>query len=114
MARAGSSEWSWGWVIVVSKFVVLLLDSGIAKSFGVLIPTMVERLESDYATVGLICSLPATLMYLLCYVFDVIHSFTKVFIIIGFIHAAMVVHIFIVAVLIKRRRRQDVSFHFDH
>ncbi|XP_030848443.1 uncharacterized protein LOC105439688 [Strongylocentrotus purpuratus] len=48
------------------------------------------------------------------YVFDVIHSFTKVFIIIGFIHAAMVVHIFIVAVLIKRRRRQDVSFHFDH
>ncbi|XP_030849713.1 monocarboxylate transporter 2-like [Strongylocentrotus purpuratus] len=26
---------------------------------------MVERLESDYATVGLICSLPATSMYLL-------------------------------------------------
>eukprot|EP00057_Strongylocentrotus_purpuratus_P001752 XP_001201279.3 PREDICTED: monocarboxylate transporter 3-like [Strongylocentrotus purpuratus] len=66
MAIAGSSVWSWRYVIVVSKFVVVFIDTGLAKSFGVLIPTMVERLESDYATVGLICSLPATLMYLLC------------------------------------------------
>ncbi|XP_041467314.1 monocarboxylate transporter 14-like [Lytechinus variegatus] len=27
---------------------------------------MVKRLESDYATVGLICSMPSTLMYMLC------------------------------------------------
>ena len=66
MAIVSSSAWSWGYVIVVSKFVVLFIDAGIAKSFGVLIPTMVERLDSDYATVGLICSMPATLMYLLC------------------------------------------------
>ena len=49
--------WSWGYGIAVGKFVVLFIESGIAKSFGVFIPTMVERLESDYATVGLICKL---------------------------------------------------------
>eukprot|EP00057_Strongylocentrotus_purpuratus_P019204 XP_011673678.1 PREDICTED: monocarboxylate transporter 3-like [Strongylocentrotus purpuratus] len=53
-------------LLFFSKFVVVFIDTGLAKSFGVLIPTMVERLESDYATIGLICSLPATLMYLLC------------------------------------------------
>ncbi|XP_030849712.1 monocarboxylate transporter 12-like [Strongylocentrotus purpuratus] len=57
--------WYWGYWIVVAKSVVLFIVTGIAKSFGVFIPTMVERLESDYATVGLICSLPATSMYLL-------------------------------------------------
>ncbi|XP_041466541.1 monocarboxylate transporter 5-like [Lytechinus variegatus] len=57
---------SWGYAIVLSKFVVLTIDTGIAKSFGVLIPTMVKRLESDYATVGFICSMPSTLMYVLC------------------------------------------------
>ncbi|XP_011668044.1 uncharacterized protein LOC115927687 [Strongylocentrotus purpuratus] len=38
------------------------------------------------------------------YLFDVTQSFTKVFIIVGFIHAVMTVHLFIVAILIKRRR----------
>ncbi|XP_011667257.1 uncharacterized protein LOC583857 [Strongylocentrotus purpuratus] len=38
------------------------------------------------------------------YLFEVTQSFTKVFIILGFIHAAMVVHLFIVAIFIKRRR----------
>eukprot|EP00057_Strongylocentrotus_purpuratus_P009206 XP_011663680.1 PREDICTED: uncharacterized protein LOC105438054 [Strongylocentrotus purpuratus] len=42
------------------------------------------------------------------YLFDVTQSFTKVFIIVGFIHAVMVVHLFIVSILIKRRR-QDSS-----
>eukprot|EP00057_Strongylocentrotus_purpuratus_P002078 XP_003723799.1 PREDICTED: uncharacterized protein LOC100888353 [Strongylocentrotus purpuratus] len=38
------------------------------------------------------------------YLFDVTQSFTKVFIIGGFIHAGMIVHLFVVAILIKRRR----------
>ncbi|XP_041483269.1 monocarboxylate transporter 12-like [Lytechinus variegatus] len=56
---------SWGYVIVFCKFVMLFIDSGIEKSFGVLIPTMVKHLKSDYATIGLICSMPSTLMYIL-------------------------------------------------
>ncbi|XP_011664346.2 monocarboxylate transporter 12-like [Strongylocentrotus purpuratus] len=47
------------------------------------------------------------------YLFDVTQSFTKVFIIVGFIHAVMVVHLFVVSILIKRRR-QHVSCNFDH
>ncbi|XP_030849021.1 uncharacterized protein LOC115927376 [Strongylocentrotus purpuratus] len=47
------------------------------------------------------------------YLFDVTQSFTMVFIIVGFIRAVMVVHLFIVWILIKRRR-QDVSSDFDH
>ncbi|XP_041452650.1 monocarboxylate transporter 7-like [Lytechinus variegatus] len=57
---------SWGYVIVLSKFVILFIDTGIEKSFGVLIPTLVERLDSDYATIGLICSMHSTMMYLAC------------------------------------------------
>ena len=56
----------WGYVVLLGRFVVLFMDAGIAKSFGVLIPEMVKRLDEDYATVGLICSLPASLLYLVC------------------------------------------------
>ncbi|XP_030849699.1 monocarboxylate transporter 3-like [Strongylocentrotus purpuratus] len=42
------------------------------------------------------------------YLFDVTKSFTRVFIIIGFIHAVMVVHLFIVAILIKKRRQDTI------
>ncbi|XP_063970875.1 monocarboxylate transporter 7-like [Lytechinus pictus] len=66
MATANSRVDSWGYVIVLSKFVILFIDTGIEKSFGVLIPTLVERLESDYATIGLICSMHSTMMYLAC------------------------------------------------
>ncbi|XP_041478853.1 monocarboxylate transporter 7-like [Lytechinus variegatus] len=63
---ASKSMFYWGYVIVLSKFVILFIDTGIAKSFGVLIPTMVERLDSDYATVGLMCSMPSSFSHLLC------------------------------------------------
>ncbi|XP_041477249.1 monocarboxylate transporter 9-like [Lytechinus variegatus] len=38
--------------------------AGIAKSFGVLLHEMVVKLNSNYAIVGFICSLPCTLTYL--------------------------------------------------
>ena len=60
----------WGYVILFSRFVILFMDSGIAKSFGVLIPRIVERLGENYATVGFICSLPATLLYVVCKYFS--------------------------------------------
>ncbi|XP_054756899.2 monocarboxylate transporter 14-like [Lytechinus pictus] len=66
MAEANTGVGNWKYLIVLSKFTMLFIDSGIEKSFGVLIPTMVERLQSDYATVGLICSMPPTITYILC------------------------------------------------
>nr|XP_054759815.1 monocarboxylate transporter 9-like [Lytechinus pictus] len=59
-------KWHWGYVVVICKCTIMFLDSAIAKSFGVLVPSMVERLDENYATVGLICSLPVTLMYFCC------------------------------------------------
>ncbi|XP_041466832.1 monocarboxylate transporter 14-like [Lytechinus variegatus] len=66
MTKANNNVGHWKYLVVLSKFTMLFIDSGIEKSFGVLIPTMVERLESDYATIGLICSMPPTIMYILC------------------------------------------------
>ena len=59
-------NWWWGYVILLCKFMLMFLDAGIAKSFGVLIPEMVVRLNSNYATVGFISSLPNTLTYFAC------------------------------------------------
>ncbi|XP_041481692.1 monocarboxylate transporter 12-like [Lytechinus variegatus] len=53
----------WKYVILFSKFLLLFVDGGITKSFGVLIPNMVTTYQSDYKTIGLVCSLPTTLMY---------------------------------------------------
>ncbi|XP_041477498.1 monocarboxylate transporter 7-like [Lytechinus variegatus] len=57
-------NWRWGYAIVFCKFTLLVFDGGIAKSFGVLLHEMVVRLNSSYAIVGFICSLPSTLTYL--------------------------------------------------
>ncbi|XP_030830921.1 monocarboxylate transporter 3-like [Strongylocentrotus purpuratus] len=54
---------SWKYVILLSKFVLLFVDGGIAKSFGVLIPGVVVRYDSDFGTVALVLSLPSTMMY---------------------------------------------------
>ncbi|XP_041484931.1 monocarboxylate transporter 6-like [Lytechinus variegatus] len=54
------------------------------------------------------CGLGATLAGTFTgHLFDITQSFTKVFIINGFIHAFMVGHLFIVAILIKRKRLSD-------
>ena len=53
----------WRFVVVVSKFFILVIDAGLAKSFGVLIPSMVVRYETDFKSMAFICSLPATCMY---------------------------------------------------
>ncbi|XP_071494457.1 monocarboxylate transporter 12-like [Diadema antillarum] len=53
----------WRYVIVLAKFALMFLDAGLAKSFGVLLPEMVARYKTDYKTMAMICSMPATLMY---------------------------------------------------
>ena len=60
-----TNQW-WGYVVLFSNFMILFMDAGTAKSFGVLIPLMVERLGENYATVGLVCSLPAATLSLAC------------------------------------------------
>ncbi|XP_072169978.1 monocarboxylate transporter 6-like [Diadema setosum] len=51
----------WRFVIMFSKFFILAIDGGLSKSLGVLVPLMVERFNSNYKTVGFVCTLPATL-----------------------------------------------------
>eukprot|EP00057_Strongylocentrotus_purpuratus_P025578 XP_011680052.1 PREDICTED: uncharacterized protein LOC763859 [Strongylocentrotus purpuratus] len=58
------SNWKWGYVIVLSKATMCFLGYGVGKSFGVLIPEIVDRLDASYASVGLVCSLPASIMML--------------------------------------------------
>ena len=54
----------WRFVIVLSKFFILFVDSGLAKSFGVLIPGMVARYGTNYQTMAFICSLPPTVTFI--------------------------------------------------
>ncbi|XP_041484540.1 uncharacterized protein LOC121431107 isoform X2 [Lytechinus variegatus] len=54
------SNWKWGYAILLSKFVINIW-AGIPKSFGVLLPEMVDRFSANYATLGFICSLPGTI-----------------------------------------------------
>ncbi|XP_063963636.1 monocarboxylate transporter 9-like isoform X2 [Lytechinus pictus] len=57
-------NWRWGYVIIFCKFTLLVYAAGITKSFGVLLHEMVVRLNSNYAIIGFICSLPSTLSLL--------------------------------------------------
>ncbi|XP_063968268.1 uncharacterized protein LOC129280288 [Lytechinus pictus] len=54
------TNWKWGYAILLAKF-VLNIWCGIPKSFGVLLPEMVDRFSANYATLGLICSIPNTI-----------------------------------------------------
>ncbi|XP_041478065.1 monocarboxylate transporter 5-like [Lytechinus variegatus] len=56
------SNRKWGYVILLSKFVINMW-SGIAKSFGVLLPLMVERFHGNYASLAFICSIPMTVSF---------------------------------------------------
>ena len=62
-AKPQDSKDSWRYVIVLSKFTIMFLDAGLAKSLGVLLPVMITRYNTDYKTMGMICSMPATLAY---------------------------------------------------
>ncbi|XP_063968475.1 uncharacterized protein LOC129280889 [Lytechinus pictus] len=54
------SNWKWGYAILLSKFVINIW-AGIPKSFGVLLPEMVDRFSANYATLGFVCSIPGTI-----------------------------------------------------
>eukprot|EP00057_Strongylocentrotus_purpuratus_P011136 XP_011665610.1 PREDICTED: monocarboxylate transporter 7-like [Strongylocentrotus purpuratus] len=54
-------NWKWGYVIILCKFVTNM-GFGIIKAFGVLLPLMVERFNTNYATLGFLCTLPGSIM----------------------------------------------------
>nr|XP_054772303.1 uncharacterized protein LOC129280288 [Lytechinus pictus] len=53
------SNLRWGYAIILSKF-VLNMWAGVPKSFGVLLPEMIDRFSANHATIGFICSIPTT------------------------------------------------------
>ncbi|XP_041484355.1 monocarboxylate transporter 1-like isoform X1 [Lytechinus variegatus] len=58
------TNWKWGYAILLSKFVINMW-CGIPKSFGVILPEMVDRFSANYATLGFICSIPGTITHFL-------------------------------------------------
>ncbi|XP_054752448.2 monocarboxylate transporter 4-like [Lytechinus pictus] len=54
----------WRYAILLSKFTFSCIDVSISKSFGVMIPVMVVVLQTDAKTLGFVCSLPSSLIYL--------------------------------------------------
>nr|XP_054772010.1 monocarboxylate transporter 12-like [Lytechinus pictus] len=53
----------WKYAILFSKFLLFFIDGGITKSFGVLLPDVVARYNSDFKTVALVLGLPSTMMF---------------------------------------------------
>ncbi|XP_071490433.1 monocarboxylate transporter 2-like [Diadema antillarum] len=56
----------WRYVVLLAKFGNHLLQQGVMKSLGVLIPSLVVQLDSTYSTVGLLLSLQLTMYYMAC------------------------------------------------
>ncbi|XP_071490432.1 monocarboxylate transporter 3-like [Diadema antillarum] len=56
----------WRYVVLLAKFGNHLLQLGVMKSLGVLIPSLVVQLDSTYSTVGLLLSLHQTMYYMAC------------------------------------------------
>ncbi|XP_041453632.1 monocarboxylate transporter 14-like isoform X1 [Lytechinus variegatus] len=52
------------YLVLLATFFFLFLEAGIIKSFGVLLSPMVYQLDSNFATVGVISSLPWTVEYI--------------------------------------------------
>ena len=73
--RTSDSTDRWKYVIVISKFMMHLLEASISKSFGVLIPGMVILFDTRLSLLGLICSFPVTWMLVACkFVFILLHN----------------------------------------
>ncbi|XP_030839668.1 monocarboxylate transporter 4-like [Strongylocentrotus purpuratus] len=64
MGGLRDSQDGWKYVIVLTKFVVQFVEMATAKSFGVLIPTMIYLFSTDASSLGLACSMPTSMMFL--------------------------------------------------
>ncbi|XP_063956708.1 uncharacterized protein LOC129263547 [Lytechinus pictus] len=65
MGHICESQDKWKYMIVLSKFVVQFVEVATMKSFGVLIPTMLDVFTTDASslvTLGLACSMPVSMM----------------------------------------------------
>eukprot|EP00057_Strongylocentrotus_purpuratus_P004368 XP_003728546.1 PREDICTED: monocarboxylate transporter 4 [Strongylocentrotus purpuratus] len=64
--QSEDSKDPWKYTIVVSKFVINCIEVAISKSFGVLIPVMINILSTNTKTIGLACSMPSAWMNIAC------------------------------------------------
>ncbi|XP_011681238.2 monocarboxylate transporter 4-like [Strongylocentrotus purpuratus] len=62
----GTSSESWRYVVGVSKFGVNFLIQGLLKAFGVLVPALVNKLETNYGTIGFMLALQLTVFFMAC------------------------------------------------
>ncbi|XP_030830613.1 uncharacterized protein LOC593173 [Strongylocentrotus purpuratus] len=63
---SGTSSESWRYVVLVTKFSLDFLTQGLLKAFGVLVPALVNKLETNYGTIGFILSLELTVFFMAC------------------------------------------------
>ncbi|XP_071501420.1 monocarboxylate transporter 3-like [Diadema antillarum] len=60
------SKDKWRYVVLVAKFSLGCIAQGLLKAFGVLVPSLVQKLDTDYGTLGFILSIEMTVSYLAC------------------------------------------------
>ncbi|XP_071487168.1 monocarboxylate transporter 3-like [Diadema antillarum] len=60
------SKDKWKYVVLVAKFSLDCITQGLLKAFGVLVPSLVQKLDTDYGTLGFILSMELTVFFLAC------------------------------------------------
>ncbi|XP_072175564.1 monocarboxylate transporter 3-like [Diadema setosum] len=65
MAETESTD-RWRYVVLVAKFSMHCVIHGLLKAFGVLVPYLVHKLDTDYGTLGFIFSMELTAAFMGC------------------------------------------------
>ncbi|XP_063951004.1 uncharacterized protein LOC129254679 [Lytechinus pictus] len=62
----GESTDKWRYAVLVSKFSLDFLTTGLLKAFGLLIPTLIRKLDTNYGILGFILSVELTIYFMAC------------------------------------------------
>ncbi|XP_071501418.1 monocarboxylate transporter 3-like [Diadema antillarum] len=65
MAETKSTD-RWKYVVLVAKFSMHCVTHGLFKAFGVLVPHLVHKLDTDYGTLGFTFSMELTVLFMGC------------------------------------------------
>ncbi|XP_071479188.1 monocarboxylate transporter 3-like [Diadema antillarum] len=60
------SQDRWKYVVMGAKFCLDCLTQGLLKAFGVLVPPLVQKLDTDYGTIGFMLAMELTVFFLAC------------------------------------------------
>ncbi|XP_054760899.2 monocarboxylate transporter 9-like [Lytechinus pictus] len=63
---SGTSSGRWRYVVLLTKFSLDFLTQGLLKAFGVLVPALVDKFETNYGTIGFILSVELTVFFMAC------------------------------------------------